>query len=50
MGQRDGLPGGDGLSSERVIVILKGKMTAPAFMTDTDSSSSSSSGTGMLTQ
>ena len=39
---KDGLPGGEGLGSERVIVILKEKMTK----TDWSNASSSGSGTG----
>lgn len=44
---KDGLPGGEGLSSERVIVILKEKMTKTeeaGSSTTTNTSSSSSSG------
>jgi hypothetical protein len=44
---KDGLPGGDGISSERVIVILKEKMTKGTSMTSgTATSSSSTSTTG----
>ncbi len=37
---KDGLPGGDGISSERVIVILKGKMSSSSSSSSTTTSTS----------
>lgn len=46
---KDGLPGGDGISSERVIVILQGKMTSPAS-TMNGGGTSAATGSGVLVQ
>lgn len=47
---KDGLPGGDGISSERVIVILKGKMSSLGSTMDGGGSTSASTGSGVLVQ
>ncbi len=48
---KDGLPGGEGLSSERVLVILKGKMSKSSSLTaGTDLTGSGASGTGVTIQ
>lgn len=46
---KDGLPGGEGLSSERVLVILKGKMSK-GTTSSTGSTLAGTSGTGVTLQ
>jgi hypothetical protein len=45
---KDEMPGGEGISSERVIVILKGKMTSPG--STMDGGTSAVTGSGVLVQ
>jgi hypothetical protein len=48
---KDGMPGGDGVSSERVLVILKGKMSkGTAMTTGSNLMGSGTSGTGAIIQ
>jgi hypothetical protein len=48
---KDGLPGGEGISSERVLVILKGKMSKGSSSTSgTDLTSSGAAATGVAIQ